>query len=193
MMAAYTSGRLVEDDTVHGDRSDAIGSCTKDRDFQEKRAVDSARAWPKLYRTVSAALALSLRRWQPPSCSEKLILLGALPATSAAATVSLSSATYLAPYVTALQAFPCTSSNPSPAGAPPTCCFIRDGVTTEWARGLWLWGFRRRSCRPSQALVMGESRSVGRGAIPASAHHARDGLQLRSKVQIQTRAFRFHI
>jgi hypothetical protein len=44
-MAAYTGGRLVRDDAVHGDRSGAIGSCTKYQDFQEKRAIDSAGAW----------------------------------------------------------------------------------------------------------------------------------------------------
>jgi hypothetical protein len=45
----------LEDDAVHGDRSGVTGSrtCTKCRDFQG-RAIDSARAGPKLYRTVSA-------------------------------------------------------------------------------------------------------------------------------------------
>jgi hypothetical protein len=55
-------------------------------------------------------------------------------------------------------------------------------------------------CGASAALMQtlpgvsdGENRSIGRGAIPASVYYARDGLQLRSKVQIQTGAFRVNI
>jgi len=47
--------------------------------------------------------------------------------------------------------------HPLAGRAPSTTCFIRDGVTTEWPCGLWLWGFRRRSCTPFQALVMVKS------------------------------------
>lgn len=54
---------------------------------------------------------------------------------------------------------------PSPAGAPLTTCFIRDGVITEWPYSLSLRGFRMRSCRPFHALVM--MKSIHRtGAIP---------------------------
>jgi hypothetical protein len=53
--------------------------------------------------------------------------------------------------------FPAHVFHPLAGRAPSTTCFIRDGVTTEWTCGLWLWGFRRRSCRPFQALVMVKS------------------------------------
>jgi hypothetical protein len=46
---------------------------------------------------------------------------------------------------------------PSPAGAPLTTCFIRDGVITEWPYSLSLRSFRRRSCRPFHVLVMMKS------------------------------------
>jgi len=50
----------------------AIGSGTKYRDFYEKRAIDSAEAWPKLYRTVSVALALILSLAEALAASEPL-------------------------------------------------------------------------------------------------------------------------
>ena len=53
--------------------------------------------------------------------------------------------------------FPVHVFHPLAGRAPSTTCFIRDSVTTEWTCGLWLWGFRRRSCRPFQALVMVKS------------------------------------
>jgi len=52
-----------------------------------------------------------------------------------------------------------------------------------------VWGFGRRSCRPSNTLVMVKSIRRTR-AIPASANRARRGLHIRSKVQIQMGAFR---
>jgi hypothetical protein len=58
-MAVYIGGGLVEDDAVHGDMSGAMGSCTKYRDFQEERAVDSTGTARSFIGPVSVALALA--------------------------------------------------------------------------------------------------------------------------------------
>src|ERR1700733_1711626 len=132
---------------------------TSDVAATPSRAIGSAGAQPKLYKTVSAALALTLA----------LALALTLGLAEALATSELFGKAHLIrrvtyhlcrghgltrfhhlsnPYVTAVQAFPCTSSNISPARLRKPAVFIRDGVTTEWAHGLWVWGSRSAHADP---------------------------------------------
>jgi hypothetical protein len=65
---------------------------------------------------LGEALALAEALTASELLAKKLILFSAWHTTPAAATVTLAFVTDLAPHVTPLQAFPCTSSIPSPAG-----------------------------------------------------------------------------